>query len=114
MPHLILEHSKSLADKYDLAQVSQDLFDAALASGQFADGKAIKSRTIASDNAVSGAANNEFAHLTLRLITGRSVETRKKLAEECLAVLEKHFAEVGSLSVQPLEIDPDTYAKRVL
>lgn len=114
MPHLILEHSKDLAQRHDFAAISQDLFDATLASGVFGAGKDIKTRTIACDNTLSGGVNNDFAHLTLRMLAGRPAEVRRKLAQDCLAVLEKHLPEVGSLSVSPIEIDPDVYVKRVL
>lgn len=114
MPHLILEHSADLADDYDLAEIAQELFDVTLASGVFGAGKDIKTRTIACENVVMGARPQTFAHLTLRLLAGRSVEVRAKLASDLLAVLEKHMPDVGSISVIPVELDPEVYVKRVL
>lgn len=114
MPHLILEHSVEIASDYDLSAVVQDLFNVALESGVFGAGKDIKTRTLACENVVMGARPQTFAHLTLRLIAGRPVDVRVKLAKDLLAVLERHMPNVGSLSVIPVELDPEVYVKRVL
>lgn len=114
MPHLILEHSVEIASDCDLSAVVQDLFNVALESGVFGAGKDIKTRTLACENVVMGARPQTFAHLTLRLVAGRPVDVRAKLAKDLLAVLERHMPNVGSLSVIPVELDPEVYVKRVL
>ncbi|GAA6209398.1 5-carboxymethyl-2-hydroxymuconate Delta-isomerase [Cognatishimia sp. WU-CL00825] len=114
MPHLILEHSAELSRQRDMNALAKALFEAALESGVFGAGKDIKTRTIACDNVFSGAEPQTFAHLTLRLVAGRPLEVRQKLANDLLAVLEAHLPEVGTLTVLPIEIDQDVYAKRVL
>ncbi|MGH1464505.1 MAG: 5-carboxymethyl-2-hydroxymuconate Delta-isomerase [Cognatishimia sp.] len=114
MPHLILEHSTELSTQKDLNALSKALFETALSSGVFGTGKDIKTRTVACENVFSGAEPQTFAHLTLRLLAGRPLEVRKKLAEDLLAVLAEHLPDVGSLTVLPIEIDPQVNARRVL
>jgi 5-carboxymethyl-2-hydroxymuconate isomerase len=113
MPHLILEHSEELAEKHDLHAIAQELFDVTRDSGVF-DVKDIKTRTIDCKNVIMGTENQTFAHLTLRMVAGRPLEVRQKLASDLLAVLEKHMPQVGALSVLPIDMDKDIYLKRVL
>lgn len=111
MPHIIIEHSDHLAESHDLNAVATDLLEAADASGEFAR-DAIKTRSIACQNTIVGSGATEYVHVTLRLIEGRSIETRASIAESLLAVLEKHFPTIADLTVEPLEINPNTYRKR--
>ncbi|WP_204112857.1 5-carboxymethyl-2-hydroxymuconate Delta-isomerase [Shimia biformata] len=115
MPHLILEHSPSLAGSHDLPALSSDLFQTAQAHPAFASApQAVKTRTIAVDNVRSGVMPQTFAHLTVRLLSGRDDETKADIANTLLAVLERHLPEVGSLSVEPVDMNRTTYAKRAL
>ena len=114
MPHLVLEHSASLAETHDLDALSKALFDAAAASPVFHNTAAIKTRTIACDNVHMGTAPASFAHLTVWLFAGRSVEAKTALAEALLKVLDTHLPTVGGLSVDMRDMQPETYAKRTI
>ncbi|WP_299348498.1 hypothetical protein [uncultured Shimia sp.] len=115
MPHLILEHDVALAKTHDLAALSQALFDAACAHPVFASApKAVKVRTLLFDNGRSGVSPESYAHLTIRMLTGRSTEQKKDVAEAMLAVLADQLPSIGSLSVEPVEMDRNTYTKRTL
>ena len=115
MPHLILEHDAALAESHDLAALSDALFDAACAHPVFASApQAVKVRTALFANGRSGGTPESYAHLTIRLLTGRTTEQKRAVAEAMLAVLTDHLPEIGSLSVEPVEMDRDTYVKRTL
>lgn len=113
MPHLILEHSSELSDRYDISSLVQALFQTATDSGVFGP-EDIRARSTACQNTVTGAAKPNFAHLTLKMMAGRPEEVRKQLAEDLLAVMQEHLPEVGALSVAPEEIQRETYARRVI
>ncbi len=114
MPDLTLEHSAEIAETVDMSAVTKALFDTALATGEFGDGKSIKVRSIPCYNVVTGKEPQTIASLTLRLLPGRSVALRREIAEKLLAVLAEHLPEVGSVSVHPIELNADVYVKRVL
>lgn len=115
MPHLILEHDVALAESHDLAALSDALFDAACTHPVFAAApKAVKVRTVVYTNGRSGGTPDTYAHLTVRMLTGRSTADKKSVAEAMLAVLSDHLPEIGSLSVEPVDMDRDIYTKRTL
>ncbi len=113
MPHLVLEHSTELAESHDVAALVQELFQTAVDSGVFG-AEDIRARSVACDNTVTGAAKPGFAHLILRMMAGRPEDVRLRLAEDLLAVMQRHLPEVGALSVAPEEIKRETYARRVI
>ncbi|WP_372887158.1 5-carboxymethyl-2-hydroxymuconate Delta-isomerase [Shimia sp.] len=115
MPHLILEHSDHLAQSHDLGALADALFEAACAHPVFAAApRAVKLRTIACAHGRSGVVPESHAHLTVRMLSGRSAETKAALAGDLLAVLDRHLPDVGSLSVEPVDMDRTTYVKRAL
>ncbi|SHJ48236.1 5-carboxymethyl-2-hydroxymuconate isomerase [Shimia gijangensis] len=115
MPHLILEHSAELATSHDLQALVDDLFETACAHPAIsANPSAVKVRSNACQHLRSGVSPETFAHLELRLLPGRSSETKADLAGALLKALERHLPKVGSLSVEPVEMDAATYVKRTL
>ena len=114
MPHLVLEHSASLAETHDLDALSKALFDAAADSPVFHNTAAIKTRTIACDNVHMGTSPATFAHLTVWMLAGRTTEAKKALAASLLATLDTHLPTVGALSVDTQDMQTETYAKRTI
>lgn len=115
MPHLILEHSAELSNSNDFGKTTDDLFDAACAHPVFAaNPKAVKVRTVACTNARSGITPETFAHLTVRMLAGRGTDAKAALAEAMLQILDRHLPDVGSLSVETVDMDTATYRKRAL
>ncbi|MDV4146301.1 5-carboxymethyl-2-hydroxymuconate Delta-isomerase [Shimia sp. FJ5] len=114
MPHLVLEHSAELAGTHDLDALSKALFDAAAASPVFHNIAAIKTRTIACENVHMGTAPATFAHLTVWMLSGRTIEAKQELAESLLAVMDRHLPTVGALSVDTQDMQTETYAKRTI
>ena len=115
MPHLILEHDAALAETHDLPAMVDALFEAACAHPLFAKAPHdVKVRTVAFENGRSGLAAPGHAHLTIRLLTGRTSDQKQGVAQDMLAVLTRHLPDIGSLSVEPVEMDRDTYVKRAL
>lgn len=118
MPHLTLEYTRNLNNfdpAHTLAALNQAMFD----SGLFGEAD-IKSRAIGLDifKVGLGAAPRAFAHVRIALLSGRSSEERRKLAEAALAALTatvdgQDGAEI-QLSVETVDLDRPTYAKAVL
>ena len=122
MPHLTLEYSRNLTD-FDadaaLVAINQAMAD----SGLFGEPD-IKSRAIGFDHFRIGTADlpRAFIHVRIAMLSGRSPEDRKRLADGVLAALTaavhgQKTAKTGmelQLSVETTDLDRPSYAKAVL
>jgi 5-carboxymethyl-2-hydroxymuconate isomerase len=113
LPHFIVEYSEDLAATNDLAALCQLLFDTAKSSGMF-DPDAIKVRALPCTHWRIGTDPQSFAHITIRLMAGRDHLVKSRLSKSVLTAMDEHLPEVGSLTVDIKEIDPTTYAKRIV
>lgn len=115
MPHLTLEYSGNLSG-LDVRQALVSLNAALLDSGHF-DAPDIKSRAIPLEAFLvgDGIESAAFMHVTLRLLSGRTSETRGLLASALLKVLTGVLPRIASqstqLSVEVIELDSVVYAK---
>jgi 5-carboxymethyl-2-hydroxymuconate isomerase len=117
MPHLLLEHTTNLAAELDRRRLLDDLHAAMARTGEFKEAD-IKGRIIAHEHhrAGDGDPKRGFAHLTVSIKSGRSMEFRKQLAADLLAVLRRAFARTWDerptdLTVDVREMVAETYAK---
>ncbi|QHE85329.1 5-carboxymethyl-2-hydroxymuconate Delta-isomerase [Hydrogenophaga sp. BPS33] len=118
MPHLTLEYSGNLSG-LDVRQALVSLNATLLDSGHF-DGPDIKSRALRLEDFLvgDGIQTAAFMHVTLRLISGRTSETRGSLASALLNVLTGALPRIASpstqLSVEVIELDSVVYAKAIV
>ncbi len=114
MPHLRLEYSSNLG-----TPITPDLLRrlnlALVATGHFTEAD-IKTRAVAFDCVAIGTdvAPRAFLAATLSLLSGRSAQVRREIADALLAALEAAVPSGGNslqTSVELLEIERDTYAK---
>ncbi len=113
MPHLVIEYSEDLADTHDMTALCQSLYDAAIASDIF-DPATVKVRARPCPYWRIGTEPKSFAHITIRLMSGRDTLTKSRLTQHVLTAIDRQLPDVGSLTVDIKEIDPTTYAKRIL
>jgi len=119
MPHLTLHYSANIDGLPDFGRLFGELHRT-LAGLTGIDLGSFKSRALRCDEfrVGDGSPANAFAHLDLRLLGGRSVEDRAKWADAAIALLTTHFGEAGPagglhITVDLLDLDPDTYRKFV-
>lgn len=119
MPHLHMEYTTNLPDlNADVALLR--LNNALVASGQFAAEADIKSRALKVETFRVGTGLGErgFVHVKLALLSGRSPEIKKQLADSLLVVLQELCqwrADVSvQLCVEILDIDRAPYAKALI
>lgn len=110
MPHCVIEYSDTLDAKPILTAV----FDGALQSGLFEPGGAdIKVRAQSYQQHISGAEHRDFIHVQLRILSGRNLEQKQHLSQ---CVLDK-LLQLGQVScshtVEVIDIDRASYAKKV-
>lgn len=115
MPHLTLEYTGNLPG-LDVQQALAALNAALLESGHF-EGPDIKSRALrlADYSVGDGAEAGAFAHVTLRLLSGRTSQVRATLASSLLAALcrflRADLSASAQVSVEVIELDRSSYVK---
>ena len=119
MPHLHMEYTANLPDlNADVALMR--LNNVLVASGQFSAEHDIKSRAVKLETFRVGTALAErgFVHVKLALLSGRSSEIKKQLADSLLGVIQELGSWPADVSVQLcveiLDIDREPYAKALI
>lgn len=110
MPHAVVEYSKSLEPSFEKAAFMKAIHDAMFASGEFGE-KDIKIRLYPCDHALVAGKEQGFVHITIYLLSGRSKETKKKLTQGLLKVVQGLGLTVASVSVDARDLDREVYSK---
>ena len=99
MPHIIIEHSSDIKSSSikKLYSGIQEIM-ASITEGNF-DPDQCKCRNFAFDEYFVGRHNQDnssFIHLTIKILSGRTLEAKKKLAEQSLHLLKEFFGEIAT------------------
>lgn len=122
MPHIFIEHSANFSArtiKAISAEIPQIM--AAVTEGNF-DANQCKVRSQPFMEFLVGNFNEEnssFIHVTIKVLGGRSIEARKKVAENVAKFIEQKCANEivrtrHDLSVDVVEMDRDIYQKKTI
>jgi len=97
MPHIIIEHSADIsAGKINKLFPEIQEIMAGIKEGNF-DLEQCKARATSFREYLVGSVNHEkssFLHITIKIMAGRAVEVRKKLAEHVMAHVKKSYEEL--------------------
>lgn len=119
MLHLIIEHSANISKNSinSLEEEIQDIMNSV--EGNF-DADQCKARAISFDDYLVGRPDqptSSFIHITLKALSGRSVEVRKNLSVKIAEFTNKFFIDLNlgskrcDISVDIVEMDRETYQK---
>lgn len=111
MPHCIIEHSANfngseLIPLVHRGAIHSNLFDATSSD--------IKVRSIPYTEYKTGNEELNFVHVTVKILSGRSLEQRSHLSYLMLEELKKEVTKNCSLSVEVVEMERESYAKAVV
>ncbi|CUH47282.1 5-carboxymethyl-2-hydroxymuconate Delta-isomerase [Ruegeria atlantica] len=112
MPHVTLEFSKGIEQIHDVQAICDQLF-ALLAEHREFDAETIKVRAIPIEYYRIGTDPQSFVHATLLLMQGRDEATRSELNAAILEFLSAALPEVGSITVQDVQMNRTSYVKRL-
>ncbi len=112
MPHCIVEYSAELSRQIDITQVLHQLFDVLEQSAEF-DSEAIKLRAQPFTDVFSGLADHSFMHIRLHILSGRSPQQKLALTSAMVEGLSAQLPMVKSLSAEVVDIQRESYAKRL-
>lgn len=107
MPHILVEYTKDLNTK--IPALLSELHSALAA--QDVEMERIKTRGHQIDHAVVGEmpGNKDMIHITLSILAGRDLETKKKYGDALKAVLDRNISSSATRTMEIRDMDPDTY-----
>ncbi|MEM6308096.1 MAG: 5-carboxymethyl-2-hydroxymuconate isomerase [Pseudomonadota bacterium] len=111
MPHLIIQHTQKTASQ--MPDVCQAVFDAAAGCATFPDATAIKVRSVLCANHTGGT-GDDFAHVTVRLLDGRSDTEKADVSAAIMVALDRHLPTTANLTVEIVDMHRASYQKRSL
>jgi len=112
MPHCIIEYSQDLEAEVEPLTLVRSVYHGAQESGLFSDSD-IKVRALAFNHFSTGNLRQDFVHVTVKILSGRNLEQRRKLTQSILAKLNNLFSKSISLTVEIAEIEKESYAKSI-
>jgi len=113
LPHCIIEYSASLIDVVTPQTIIERVHQAALSSELFSSDD-IKIRALAFRDYSLSDGSQQFIHITLRILSGRSDEQKNSLSQRVLNQLLQLELSSISLTVEVCDIDRTSYAKRMI
>lgn len=111
MPHCVIECPASIAAKTDLDGLVKAVHDAADATGLFAPGD-VKSRLTLYRHDMVGGRKDEYVHVTIGLLSGRSDREKKMLADAVVRALCGLLPDVHFVSADVRDFRVETYSNR--
>jgi 5-carboxymethyl-2-hydroxymuconate isomerase len=112
VPHCIIDYSASLAGKVSPKAQLNAAYIGALNSQLFVADD-IKSRLIPFQDFTSGASQQDFIHVVIKILSGRTNRQRKALSNSVLTEFTKLSLSSVSLTVEVVEIEKYSYNKVV-
>ena len=108
MPHLIIEYAQPLEKEISIQKLTETAFDGAVASELFTPAN-IKSRSHPVEAYWIGGAKQNFIHVNVKLLPGRTEEQKTMLSQKVFDAI-KDFAGNVKTSVEVHDL-PDAYTK---
>ncbi|MGI9279942.1 MAG: 5-carboxymethyl-2-hydroxymuconate Delta-isomerase [Endozoicomonas sp.] len=113
MPHCIIEYSSDIEQKYSIKELVSGVHQGALESGLF-KAEDIKSRAYPCEHFLTARPEESFIHITVRIMVGRTPAQKKALSQRVLTAADQIIPDVNILTVEILDIDTDSYSKRIV
>lgn len=114
MPHLIIEYSHDgHGDRFDAPTLMRALHNAAADTGVM-KAEDIKVRALPYLDYLVGGQRQGFCHVSVHLLAGRTAEQKLRLSTALRATMSDLLPDTHSLSVDIVDMDPESYKKRLL
>lgn len=110
MPHIIIEYSANLIPDLDISALTRELHGVLDGLYNISQNR-IRTRAIKLDNFLVGdrGGSGHMVHITLKLLTGRTVEAQKEMGQILASVTKKFIPSETSITVEIVELDKETY-----
>jgi 5-carboxymethyl-2-hydroxymuconate isomerase len=111
MPHCVIECPASIEDKVNLDVLVRVVHDAADATRLFSAGD-VKSRLMLYRHDLVGGIKDDYVHVTVALLSGRSISQKKSLSDAVARSICDLLPTVHFISVDVRDICAETYSNR--
>lgn len=112
MPHCLIEYATTLTKEISPEQLMKSVYFGTLNSQLF-NSDDIKTRLIPFEYFISGTIKQNFIHVTLKILDGRTLEQKKTLSQSVLDELNLLPLTDLSLTVEVVDIEKACYSKNV-
>lgn len=112
MPHCIVSYTRDVEQNINIKTLLDVAFDAVASSGLF-DRAAIKARATGFDIFRSGQSRNDYIHIDLKILSGRTSEQKKTLSDQIIKAVSPHIGRTKSLTVDIIDMDIAAYGKLI-
>ena len=112
MPHCIIEYSKDLKKEIDIETIISKTYQGALSTKLFTPSD-IKTRAIAYKNYQTASKKENFIHINVKILSGRTIEQKKMISETILSKFTTIDIKPISISVEISELEKESYSKIV-
>jgi len=112
MPHCIIECSENIGEKSDLNELIKRAYQGILNSNLF-EKQDIKTRLLVFENYQIGDKRTDFIHITIKILSGRTIEQKKKLSKSILTEFENINIKPLSITIEVMEIETQSYEKKI-
>jgi 5-carboxymethyl-2-hydroxymuconate isomerase len=113
MPHCIIEYAKDIEKSIAPQQLLQAVFKGAAQSQLFAKDTDIKTRAIAYQHHQIGEGSGDFLHVTIKILSGRTLDQRQYLSSLVLnELISLNFSET-SITIEIVDIEKASYEKKL-
>ncbi len=117
MPHLRIEYSANVADRFDPQRLVDAACEVLVTSGVFSPPDSIKVRLIPVEHFRTGSgADQGFIHAGLALLSGRDTETKRALTGalvESITLLVQPGPRPVQITAEARDMDRSTYSKNL-
>ncbi|MBT5185969.1 MAG: 5-carboxymethyl-2-hydroxymuconate Delta-isomerase [Kordiimonadaceae bacterium] len=113
MPHCVIEYTNNLSAEVDINNMVDVAFETIVQAGLF-NQTAIKARAISYDHYKSGLSKDDYIHITIRILPGRTPKQKSTLSALMLGNIGAITPNTTSISIEIVDLDGDCYEKRVL
>lgn len=112
MPHCIIEYSKEIEKEISVQEMMTKTYQGALGSKLFTP-LDIKTRAIAFEHYQTAELRENFIHIDIKILSGRTIEQRKKLSDAVLNEFKEIQIKPLSITIQISELEKESYSKIV-
>tara|TARA_R110002096_G_scaffold416576_3_gene619641 strand:+ start:79721 stop:80068 length:348 start_codon:yes stop_codon:yes gene_type:complete len=112
VPHCVIEYTRNIEAEINISDLLGVAFEGVASCGHF-NREAIKARAIPFDIYKSGLDRDDYIHLKLRILSGRTPEQKKQISDHMIEQLIAHVGRTKSLTVEIIDMDIGSYGKYI-
>jgi len=111
LPHITIEHSAELANKWEIAALF-DAIERAYSDSPIISPQNVKMRAISYDHFRVAGSASPFAHISIAMMEGPSETAKQALADKIFSAACEVLAPVRHVTLDIRDMIPVTYRKR--